>query len=300
MATFAPDRMVTPARDLSQTAVCLRVHLGALGNSRKVSSERVIVDADKQLIRVSKKLLDADELKNISRLDRELRSYLAGICLPYEVGIHLLPFSFIETVDAKLQEMQQRRAGLVETFLCAYPDLCRQVALRLRKLYRPADYPPADYVQSKFTFSWHYLSFGAPGQLEEISRRIFLSEREKAAQAFVDIQQALRTALAEMVEHLRERLTVNEDGKPKRLREPAVQKLKEFLGTFDLRNVTDDQALADQVQKARELLNGVDTEVIRNTETLRERIRAGMSEVGAQLDAMIIDRPGRKFRFPVD
>jgi hypothetical protein len=300
MATFAPDRIVTVERDLSQTTVCLRVHLGTLGNSRKVNAERVIVDADKQLIRVSKKLLDAEELKNISRLDRELRSYLDEICLPFEVGIHLLPFAFIEPVDAKLQEMQERRAGLVETFLRAYPDLCRQIALRLRKLYRPADYPPADYVRSKFTFSWCYLSFGVPGQLKEISSRIFVSEREKAAQAFVDIQQALRTALAELVEHLRERLAVDEDGKPKQLRQPAVQKVKDFLNTFDLRNVTDDQALADQVQKARDLLNGVDAEVIRNTETMRNRIRVGMSEVGAQLDTMIIDRPTRKFRFPVE
>jgi hypothetical protein len=304
MATFAPDRIVTPDRDLSQTTVCLRVHLGALGNTRKVSSANVEVDADKQLIRVSKKLLDAAELRDIHRLDSELRSYLYEICLPFEIGIHLLPLPLIETVDAKLQEMRERRAALVEAFLRVYPTLCRQISQRLRTLYSPADYPPADYVRSKFTFSWQYLSFGVPGQLKEISTRIFTSEREKAAQrmaeASVEIQQVLRTALAEMVEHLRYRLTVIEDGKPKQLRESAVQKVKDFLATFDFRNVTDDQALAEQVEKARKLLEGVDAEVIRNTETLRDRISVGMSEIRAQLDTMIIDRPARKFRFPVE
>jgi hypothetical protein len=67
MATFAPNRIVTPDPALSQTAVCLRVHLGALGNTRKVSSANVEVDADKQLIRVSKRLLDAVELRDIHR-----------------------------------------------------------------------------------------------------------------------------------------------------------------------------------------------------------------------------------------
>jgi hypothetical protein len=195
-------------------------------------------------------------------------------------------------------------AGLVEAFLRVYPTLCRQISQRLRTLYSPADYPPADYVRSKFTFSWQYLSFGVPGQLEEISTRIFASEREKAAQrmaeASVEIQQVLRTALAEMVEHLRDRLMNSEDGKPKQLRASAVQKLKDFLTIFHLRNVTDDQALAERVEKARKLLDGVNADVIRNTETRRDRIRAGMSEVGTQLDTMIIDRPNRKFRFPVD
>jgi hypothetical protein len=76
MATFAPDRIVTPDRDLSQTTVCLRVHLGALGNTRKVSSANVELDADKQLIRVSKRLLDAAEFRDIHRLDSELRGVI--------------------------------------------------------------------------------------------------------------------------------------------------------------------------------------------------------------------------------
>jgi hypothetical protein len=91
-----------------------------------------------------------------------------------------------ETVDAKLQEMQERRAALVEAFLRVCPTLCRQISQRLRTLYSPADYPPAAYVRSKFTFSWQYLSFGVPGQLEEISTRIFASEREKAAQRMAE------------------------------------------------------------------------------------------------------------------
>jgi hypothetical protein len=304
MATLVRDRIVTPERDLSQTTVCLRVHLGALGNTRKVSSAQIDVDADKQLIRVSKRILDAPELQDIHRLDSELRHYLYNICLPFEIGIHLLPLSLIEVVDAKLREMQAERKNRVERFMRRYPALCREISNRLRTLYSPADYPPVDYVQSKFSFTWQYLSFGVPGQLEEISARIFLSEREKAAQrmaeASIEIQQVLRATLAEMVEHLRERLTDSDDGKPKQLRESAVLKLKEFLATFDFRNVTDDRELSELVNKARALLNGVDADVIRGTETLRERIREGMAEISSSLDTMIVDRPSRKFRFLIE
>ncbi len=62
----------TPGEDLARKTVFVKPHLGVLGNSRKVSSTRVEVDADKDLIRVTKTLLDSPELQAIRRL-RELR-----------------------------------------------------------------------------------------------------------------------------------------------------------------------------------------------------------------------------------
>lgn len=304
MATLSLDEIVAPDRDLSQTTLCLKVQFGVIGDSRRISSVQVDVDADKRLIRVSKKLLDAAELKAIRRFDSQLRHSLYEICLPYDIGIHLVPYQAVDVVEEMLLKAEAERPALVEAFLSVYPQLCRQISQRLRTLYNPADYPPVEYVRSKFTFTWKYLSFGTPGELREISTSIFAREREKTAQkmaeAMIEIQQVLRTTLAQMVEHLRERLTTDEEGKPKLLRESAIQKLKEFLSSFDFRNVTDDRELTEQVNRARALLDGVDTEAVRNIDTLRERIRAGMTEIGAQLDTMIIDRPKRKFRFPVE
>src|SRR5713226_3037425 len=234
-------------QDLAQKTVCLKVHLGLIGNSRKVSNSQVEVDADKQLIRVSKTLLDSVELQVIKTLDGEVRRYLYDTCLPFESGIQLVPLPQIETVDKKLREYAQKRLELVDAFAGAYPRLCEQAAARLRTLYNPNDYPPVDIVRSHFAFTWRYLSFGVPGQLKEISARIFEDEREKAgrmmAEASSEIQQVLRAALAEMVAHLRDRLADQADGKPQRIRESTVQKLRNFLDTFDFRNVTDDEEL---------------------------------------------------------
>ncbi len=204
MAASVADRIIAPDRDLSQTTVCLRVQFGSLGNSRKVSSASVNVDADKNLIRVTKRILDARELQAIRRFDYELRHYLYQICLPYDVGIHLIPYEAVETVEAKLLQARDERPALVEQFLRVYPSLCRQISMRLRTLYNPADYPPVDYVRSKFTLDWTYLRFGVPDELREVSPRIFAIERNKAAQrlaeASAEIQQVLRTTLAQMVE----------------------------------------------------------------------------------------------------
>ena len=55
MATALPILDVQePGADLARKTVFIKLHLGLLGNSRKVSSSQVEVDADKELIRVAK------------------------------------------------------------------------------------------------------------------------------------------------------------------------------------------------------------------------------------------------------
>ena len=55
MATALPILDIQePGTDLAKKTVFIKVHLGLLGNSRKVSSSQVEVDADKALILVQK------------------------------------------------------------------------------------------------------------------------------------------------------------------------------------------------------------------------------------------------------
>ena len=302
MATALPIlELEEPGTALARKTVFIKLHLGLLGNSRKVSSSQVEVDADKALIRVSKNLLDSPELQAIRSLDGDIRRYLYDTCLPFDVGIHLLPLGLIEAVDERLREFQAQRDELVEAFLQAYPRLCQEAAVRLRTLHNPTDYPPVDEVRACFTLGWQYISYGVPEQLGEISARIFETEREKAAEAMSqacdEIQQVMRASLLEMVNHLRDRLADQPDGKPQRLRESTVQKLREFLATFNLRNVVDDHELRRQVEKARGLLEGVSTDELRNMPLVRASVREGMASIAAQMDVLVNDRVSRKFRF---
>jgi hypothetical protein len=140
MATALPILEIQePGADLARKTVFIKLHLGLLGNSRKVSSSQVEVDADKELVRVAKTLLDSPELQAIRTLDGDVRRFLYDTCLPFEVGIHLLPLGLLETVDERLNEFREKRRVLVEVFLFAYPRLCQEAAGRLRTLHNPAD-----------------------------------------------------------------------------------------------------------------------------------------------------------------
>lgn len=295
-----PIAIMDPGVDLARKTVCIKVRVSTMGNTRKVSTSQIEADADKDLLRVSKHLLDSAELKAIGRFDGEVRRFLYNLCLPFEIGIHLLPIAALETVEQRLRQFAAERGQLVAAFLAAYPSLCQTAPTRLRALYNPADYPPAPDVARQFGFSWQYVSFGVPEQLKGISQEVFEQEREKAAQrmaeASSEIQLVLRETMAKLVQHMADRLTEGSDGKPLRFKETTVSNLVEFLANFEFRNVTDDAQLQSLVGQARGLLQGISTDDLRTTGGLRSQVQLGMTAIAGQLDTMLT-KAGRKFRF---
>jgi len=289
---------VSKAAAITERCVFVKVRIGTLCNQRKVDPSEVEVDADKALINVSKHLVASEELQAIQSLDGEIKRWLYSLCLPFEKGIHLLPLELIERVDQKLRRYSEQKAELAEAFVRAYPRLCQEAAQRLRALYDPGDYPSPRRVRSTFYLDWQYITFGIPDQLKAISAQLFREERQKIAskmeQAYEDARQALRVALYQLVEHLRQRLQPGDDGKAKRLSTSTVEKLREFLNLFDFRNVTDDRELSEAAAKIRGLMSGVTAEQIRESANLRDKVRSVMDEVGMKLETMTAGT--RKFR----
>jgi len=287
--------------DLARKTVCIKVRLSRMGNTRQVSTSHIEADADKDLLRVSKHLVDSAELKAIGRFDGEIRRYLYNICLPFEIGIHLLPIAALEQVEQRLRQFAVDRTELVKAFLAAYPSLCVDAAKRLRGLYNPTDYPSGEDVAREFGFSWQYVSFGVPDQLKGISQEVWEQEREKAAQrmaeASSEIQQVLRETMAKLIQHMADRLKTGGDDKPLRFKESTVSNLVEFLANFEFRNVTDDTELQRLVTEARGLLQGINADDLRTTGELRTKVQQGMAGIAAQLDTMLMRAGVRKFRF---
>lgn len=296
---------MTDVSSLAEKTVFLKVRFGSIGNSRKVSGAEVLeTDADKALLRVSKQLLDSPELEAIRKADTKMRTWLYNTCLPYDLGIMLLPVGLIQNAQNRMTEYRAERESLVEAFCAAYDGLKAKAVQHLGSLYKESDYPSVHAIRERFVFEWQYISMTTPGQLKALGAAFFQAEQEKAAKqmetATEEITALMRQTLYEMVSHLQDRLTPGEDGKPKILRESAVKNLQDFLATFDLRNVTDDAALASEVAKVRELVGGTNAVAIRNSDLFREKIRSGMESITAKLGTMVEEKPGRKFRTDED
>jgi hypothetical protein len=61
------------------------------------------------------------EFEAIRQVDRRVKKYLDGVCVPFETGTHFLAVPLIEEVDRKLHEFAGERGALVDRFLDSYP-----------------------------------------------------------------------------------------------------------------------------------------------------------------------------------
>jgi hypothetical protein len=281
-------------------AICLSLTVGCLGTRRKVPATSVQVEADRDMLHVSKAILESKELDAIKTLDGELRTWLGKRALPspFRRGTYLVPIALVEEVDGKIGEYQEKRAGLVARFLAAYDASVEDAKKRLNGLFDVSDYPGAEKVRAAFYVDVRYLAFGVPEKLEGIRKDIFEREKAKAAaswkEASEEVRQALRAGLADLADHLVERLQGNGDGKPKVFRDTLVENMTDYLDLFDPRNVTDDTQLALLVERCRNILDGLDADALRSSAAIRTKVRDGMTQVQATLDTMVIDRPARR------
>lgn len=295
-----PTLEVVNATDLVHNTLFLSVNFGSFGNSRKVEEDVLTTDAAHSCIKVSKTLLDSEELKAIVKADSKLRVWLKEVCHPFEKGISLVPYGLVEAVTNKLKEHKLERAGLVSAFAVVYPRLREEARTTLGSLYHSGDYPEPQDVANVFSFDWRLSSIGAPNELKTISERLFLEEKDRQAEQFriasETITKAMRQALFEMVSNLQERLSPTEDGKKRIIRQDGLNKMQGFFDIFALKDVTNDTQLGALVQQAKELLDGTSADMLRSNEELAERVRAGMENITNSLSALIEEEPDRMFR----
>lgn len=298
MSSQPPILPTSTGDDISSKALHLKLEFHKLGNSRKVKTSQISVNGetednktDKSLVRVSKKLLDSPELKAIGSADSELKSYLQLMVLPFDTGVRLVPFKAVEEVTKKLRIHARKRELLVDAFIGVYQQEIERARTRLGPLFSELDYPSTETVKAEFSFAYQFINYGAPTELQRINPDIFEEEREKAAvalrEATEEIKAMMRATVAGLVEKLTEALTPAEGGKKKKLYDTTVTNLQDWLKTFDLRNVTDDRELARIVQRAKDVISGVDMERIRNSETFKMSVRQDMEEVGKLLKPLV-------------
>ena len=106
-------------------------------------------------------------------------------------------------------------------------------------------------------------------------------------------EEAFTAELSSLVSHLTERLTGEVDGKPKIFRDSATGNLLEFFDRFRSLNVRSNEQLDALVERARQIVQGVDPQELRDQRTLRQQVSTELAAVRTSLDELLVDRPRR-------
>ena len=106
-------------------------------------------------------------------------------------------------------------------------------------------------------------------------------------------EEAFISELTGLVAHLTERLTGQADGKPKVFRDTAVENLAEFFGRFRQLNIRSNAQLDELVDQAQQVIQGIESQSLRDNHVLRQTVASELAEVQNALDALMTDRPRR-------
>jgi hypothetical protein len=159
----------------------------------------------------------------------------------------------------------------------------------------PADYPAT--LAGLFAIEHDFPSVEPPPYLRQLSPELYRQECQRVQARFDEAvrlaEQAFIEELSKLIDHLTERLTGQEDGRPKVFRDTVVNNLNDFFERFRTLNICSNDQLDEVVHQAKRILQGVDSQQLRDYQWLRQYTSNRMSTVQAQLDQLMVDRPRR-------
>ena len=297
------DQASSVARRMRETMAAVRVSIQWIGTRRALSAEQRAQAADTfgaegPFLSAAKKLLDTTHpaFKAVTAVRGQAVAYWRGVTLPFpESGIRLIRQPDIGRFDRRFTDLRDELASAVERLDACYSELRSTAREQLGRLYNSADYPQS--LQGLFSIHWDFPSVEPPDYLRELNPELFAQEQQRVAARFDEAvrlaEEAFAAELTQLLTHLTERLHGDADGKPKVFRDSAVTNLLEFFERFRSLNIRSSAELDGLVDQARQIIQGVDPQALRDRRPLRTRVGTELATVQERLDELLVDRPRR-------
>jgi hypothetical protein len=299
-----PVRQQTSAADrLRTTMAAVRVSMSWFGTRKSLTAEQKAeaaepFNAEAKFLSAGKKLLDTTHpaFKAVTTVRGKVIAYWKSMSLPYpEAGIRLIRQQKIDEFASKMREFQEELAEAVQALDRRYHELKTIARQRLGSLYNSNDYPAS--LDGLFEISFDFPSIEPPEYLQHLNPALYEQECERVQSRFDEAvrlaEEAFTAELAKLISHLTERLSGQDDNKPKIFRDSAVENLTEFFQRFRQLNIRSSADLDNLVADAQRVIRGVDPQNLRDNQDLRQHVATEMSRVQSVLDGLLVDRPRR-------
>ena len=297
---------VSPSDRLRTSMAAARVSFTWLGVRKSLSSSQKDqaanhFGAESKFLSAGKKLIDTSHpaFKAVTNVRSQTIAYWKEVSLPFpEPGIRLIRLDAIEEFNRKMALYQVQLEDAVRTLDQHYEELRNAARERLGELFDPADYPAT--LVGMFAIEHDFPSVEPPQYLQHFSPEMYRQECQRVQSRFDEAvqlaEQAFMEELSRLMEHLTERLSGQDDGKPKVFRDSAIANLTEFFERFRSLNVRSNEQLDELVLSAQRIVQGIEPQQLRDNQWLRQSITTRMTAVQAGLDQLLVDRPRRNIQ----
>ncbi|MGB4707077.1 MAG: hypothetical protein WBH28_01335 [Fuerstiella sp.] len=258
-------------------------------------------DAEGKFLSAGKKLLDISHpaFRQVTAVRGRATQYWKTVSLPYpEPGIRLIRREHIKRFSDAVAAFRTELIDAVLALNDHYAELRVSARERLGELFCNADYPTS--LLDCFDLECDFPSVEPPDYLRRLNPALYEQECQRMKQRFDEAvrltEAAFTEELAKLVDHLAEKISGTDDGKPKVFRDSAVENMQQFFERFQSLNIHSNEQLDDLVNRAEQLMSGVQPQQLRRSETTRQHIATGLASVQSTLDQLLVDRPRRNIQ----
>ncbi len=294
---------VSPSHRLRTTMLAMRLSFAWFGTRKTLSSAQKSQAAESfgaegDCISAGKKLIDTRDpaYRAVTSVRSRAGAYFKGISMPYpEPGIRLIRQGDLDEINFHMGAFKDELVEAVRNLDGRFDELKSAARQRLGDLFDEADYPAS--LLGLFDMAWDFPSVEPPDYLQRLNPEVYQRECQRVRARFDEAVQLAEAAfleeLSKLVSHLTERLSGQADGKPKVFRDSATENLTDFFRRFQSLNVGSNEELDDLVERAQQIVSGVEPQQLRDSGALRQQVATQLAGVQSVLDGLLVDRPRR-------
>ena len=267
-----------------------------LGKKKDRKASKQVTDdnnAETGVANVHKKLLGGcAELEAVHDLTGNIRNEHYRLTMPWlDTGVRLLPTKAYFDYHKMMTEHEQNWHNKVSTFLAAYDWEISQAEARLGDLFNRAEYPTADQLSGKFSFSINYIPMPESGDFRldignqgntQLADHYQTFYADRIENSYKEVWTRVYTALSKMSERLD--YTGKEDKKT--FRDSLVENVLEITPLLDTFNVTGSSQMSEMKRKLEETMHGITPEALRDDDHLRRETKRNVDDIIKSLPSL--------------
>ena len=233
---------------------------------------------------------DCKELEAITKFQSKVRNRHYQLTLPWnDAGLRLLPGASLMDYKAEMTTAEGHFQYLVGEFLNKYDTLVAAAAFKLGALFDRNEYPTREHVQGRFRFDIDLMPMPTSGDFRVDIENQMLSELQQQYETRVQ-QQVLAAQkdawdrLYTVLDRLKDRLTLNEDGTRRTFHATTVTNAQDLCEALTALNISKDPKLEAARKQLEDALNGVDPETLRKSDGERYTVLTNVSNIMEAFD----------------
>jgi hypothetical protein len=267
--------------ELKSKAVLMRLTLGMPGETRtdRDFTDKVITEKGMGVKsgKWNKSLYPDKALKQIKKLDGEIRKYHNAVTLPFDSGIGILPCALIQEYSDRMRDFAAKRKVLVKSdFLDRYDEWVEWARVAHNGTFDPELYPGVDEIREKFYMETSPIPIPDCTHYEDTVASLLGTDLDsinrKVEDAGKEAQRELMRRLIEPVKKLSSRMVEIMDQANPIVYESLTGNIKDISELAPKLNLSGDPAI-DQFAKDMKQLSLFTKEEIKSSKAARIEAR---------------------------